>query len=360
MAPRTKSTTTRLALTVATQGCALDAAYLLTEACAELGGVNAAGVVVAAGPARPRVIAATDSRLFDAFHAVQADRDLQDTPEQDMDGPATVYHAPATQAEQRPRLAQFASTYGIRALYTVPMRAFGVLVGTLVLLCRRAPVLTADDLDTVHGWAVIAAAGMLADSAADALADTAPSLTQYRVFQDQVTVWQATGALAARRGEGIPAALAALRRHAEDTSQPLARSAGQALAWTPEARDAFAGQDRDSRVLLVEADPFAGRCLAGMLRAEGFEVVATAAVPAAWGQRANPPPVAIIDQLLPGAAEFGRDLAAGGTRVITMSAAPSGQVPPGAAVLLRRPIPPSRIVAAVRDLHPAAREQVPA
>jgi CheY-like chemotaxis protein len=229
-----------------------------------------------------------------------------------------------------------------------------------VLLCRRVPVLPADDLDTAHGWAVIAAAGMLTDAAADALPDTAPQLTQQRVYQDQVTVWQATGALAARRGEDIPTALAALRRHAEHTSQPLTHSARQALAWTPEARDAFSGHDHDTRVLLVEADPFAGRCLARMLRAEGFEVTTTATVTAVQGQRANPPPVAIIDQLLPGAAEFGRDLKVGGTRVIAMSAARSEQVPPGAAVLLRRPIPPARVVAAVRSLHPATTEQVPA
>ncbi|GAA3435968.1 hypothetical protein GCM10018954_055770 [Kutzneria kofuensis] len=343
---------------VATRGYTLDAACLLADACAQLPGVNAAGVLVSTGLARPRVIAATDSRLFDAFHAVQADRDLRDTQEQNEGAPACL--TPATQADQWPRLAQFAGTHGIRALYTVPMRAFGVLVGTLVLLCRQAPVLTADELDTAHGWAVIAAAGMLADAAAEALPDTAPRLAQHRAFQDQITVWQATGALAARRGEDIPTALAALRRHADHVNQPLAHSARQVLTWTPEVRDGFSGQDRDTRVLLVEADPFVTSCLARMLRAEGFEITTTTTVPAAQAQRANPPPVAIIDQLLPGAADFGRDLAASGTRVIAMSAASSGQAPPGAATLLRRPTPLSRVVAAVRDQHPAAREQVPA
>ncbi|QUQ67195.1 GAF domain-containing protein [Kutzneria sp. CA-103260] len=356
MAPRPNSTITRLARTVANRGCALDAAYLLTDACAQLPGVTAAGVLVSAGPARRCVIAATDPRLFDTFHALQAERDLDLT---DADGPATAYHAPATRAEQWPRLAQFAGTYGIRTLYTAPMRAFDALVGTLVLLCRRAPVFT-DELDTVHSWAVIAAAGMLADSAADALPDTASHLTQYRVFQNQVTAWQATGALAARSGADVPTALATLRRHAEDNCRPLTHSARQVLAWTAEARDAFSGHDRDTRVLLVEADPFVSRCLAGMLRSEGLEVVTTATVHAAVGQRATPPPVAIIDQLLPGAAELGRDLAAGGTRVIAMSASMSERVPPDAVTLLRRPIPPARVVAAVRELHPAVRQRVPA
>ncbi|MFC0431975.1 GAF domain-containing protein [Kutzneria buriramensis] len=348
-----------MARTLASRGCALDAACLLTEACVELAGVDAAGVLVTAGPARPRVIAATDSGLFDAFHAVQADLDLRTTTEEPGE-PATVYAAPATRIGQWPRLARFAAAHGIRALCTVPMRAFGVPVGTLVLVCRRAPVLTAAELDAAHGWAVIAAAGMLADAAADALPNTASPLTQYGAFHDQITVWQAAGALAARRGVDIPTASAALRRHAVDDSQPLARSAREVLAWTPEARDAFSGDDRDARVAVVEADPFVSKCLAGMLREEGFEVITAATVHDARGQRANPPPVAVIDQLLPGAVEFGRDLAAGGTRVITMSAVPAGQPPPGAAVLLHRPIPPARVVAAVRRLHPAAREQVPA
>jgi hypothetical protein len=325
-----------------------------------LAGVNAAGVLVSAGPARPRVIAATDSGLFDAFHAVQADRDLQATTEEDPGEPATVYAAPATRAGQWPRLARFAAAHGIRALYTVPMRAFGVSVGTLVLVCRRVPQLTAVELDAAHGWAVIAAAGMLADAAADALPDTASPLTQYGVFHDQITVWQATGALAARRGEDILTVSAALRRHAVDNSQPLARSAREVLAWTPQARDAFSGGDLDVRVAVIEADPFVSKCLAGMLCGEGFEVITAATVHDARSQRANPPPVAVIDQLLPGAVEFGRDLAAGGTRVITMSAVPAGQPPPGAAVLLHRPIPPARVVAAVLGLHPAVRDRVPA
>jgi hypothetical protein len=86
VAPRTNSTTTRLALMMVTRACALDAAYLLTDACVRLPAVNAAGVLVPAGPARRYVIAATDTRLFDAFHALQADRDLQDAVGQDAGG----------------------------------------------------------------------------------------------------------------------------------------------------------------------------------------------------------------------------------------------------------------------------------
>nr|WP_025355931.1 hypothetical protein [Kutzneria albida] len=191
------------------------------------------------------------------------------------------------------------------------MHAFGVVVGTLVLLCRRVPVLTADELDTAQVCAVIAAAGMLADTVADALPDTAAPLTRHRVFHDQVTIWQASGALAARLGVDIPTALAMLRRHAVQNTQPLAHSARHALTWTPEVRDGFAGQHRDTRVPVVEADSFVSSCLAGLLRAEGFEVTTTATVHAARGQRANPAPVAIIDQFLPGAADLGRDLVTG-------------------------------------------------
>ncbi|GAA0251275.1 hypothetical protein GCM10010492_59500 [Saccharothrix mutabilis subsp. mutabilis] len=356
MASRPDSTTTRLALTIATRGHALDAAYLLTDACARLAGVNAAGVMVSAGA---DVVAATDPGLFDAFQAVEAGRDLVAPAEQDVTGPATAFRELSTRADRWPRLARFADTHGVSTAYTVPLRAFDVLAGTLVLLCRREPEPTADDLDTAHGWAAIAAAGVLADAAADALPDTAPHLTRHRVFQDQIVVWQATGALAARRGEGTRAALAALREHAEDSGRPLAHSARQALAWTSETRDAFTGQGRDTRVLLVEADPFTGRCLAGLLSEEGYEASTTTTVQAARAQRANPPPVAVVDQLLPGAADFGRDLAASGTLVVALSAARSGQAPPGAAALLRRPIPPAHVVAAVRDLYPVARERVP-
>lgn len=361
MRPESSSTATGLVSAVAAGGRALDAAYLLTDACAHLPGVSAAAVWVPVAFARSRVIAATDSRLFDAFQAARADLDVQDAPEPDADELAAAFPAPATQAGQWPRLAGFAAVHGIRALYAVPMRAFGILVGRLVLLSSRVPTLAADELEAAHGWAVVAAAAMLADSVANALSDTAVRLAQYRALQDQITVWQATGALAARNSTGVPAALTDLRRHAENNGQPLAHSARQALAWTPESRAGFSGQDRDNRVLLVEADPFAGRCLAGMLRVEGFEVVPATTVHAAWEHGVDPPPpVAVIDQLLPGAAEFDLDLAARGARVIALSAAPSASIPPGTVALLRRPIPPSRVVAAVRDLHPLAQNRMPA
>ena len=238
MIPQTDPMITQLAQTVVTRSTALDAAYFLTDACARLPGVDAAAVLVpdAAGLRSP--VAATDQRLFDAFHALRAGHDLEEAAAEVM-----AYADFGVQAEQWPRLAQFAAACGVLAVYTAPVEAFSAVVGTLVLLCRRETVLAAEQIDIAWCCARIAAAGMVADAVADALPDAAVRLTQHGVRQHQITVWQATGALAARRGVDIPTALGMLRRHSWDHSQPLVHSARQVLAWTPNVREGFTHQD---------------------------------------------------------------------------------------------------------------------
>jgi CheY-like chemotaxis protein len=353
--PGAITTTTGLARTLATRAMALDAAYLLTEGCAKLPRVDAAGVLLPDGFGHSSPVASTDIRLFDALCALQTDH----APWSSL-GEVVTCADLTTEVGRWPRLAQFAGTYGITAMSAVPVAAFGIAVGTLVLLCRREPAPSADEIDAARCWARIAAAGMLADAIADCLPTAAVGLARHGMCHDQITTWQATGALSARTRTDIPTALGMLRGHARDNAAPLVRSARAVLSWSPDIRDSLARRCGDSRVLLVDSDRFSRVILAETLRAEGYDVSAAGTVSAARDQRANPPPVAVIDQLLAGAAEFGRALTLEtGTRVIAMSPRRWRQADPTAVVLLHRPTHPLHVIAAVRDLQPSSDERVP-
>ncbi|MGW4400958.1 GAF domain-containing protein [Amycolatopsis nivea] len=323
----------------------LDAAYLLTRACTRLPGVDAAIVLLPDDRGRGVPLAGTDWPLVDDVLAFRADEDMCATP-----GETTAYADLTGQAARWPGLARLAVEHGIAAVHTVPMEAFDALVGTVVLASRAHRTLSADEIALVRGCAGIAATVLLADVVADDLPSTAVRLTRHIAQQDQITVWQATGMLAARHGVDLSSAEAMLRAHARDLAQPLVRSAEHAAAV---GADEFAGPGHDSRILVVDPDRFTVRCLSDALRAAGFDV--TAAVSAAAAPSSVPPPLAIIDQTAAGAGDLIRALAERpGTQLIVISPAAVQLAPPPPARVLPKPVHPSQVLALVRDLHPAA------
>ncbi|MFD2473473.1 hypothetical protein [Amycolatopsis silviterrae] len=351
------------ARTVAVPRAGLDAACLLTDLCARLPGVDEAVVLLPDDSGRGVPLAGTDSQLFDDFLAFRADEDLFSAAKTgqgpETDGTSTVYADLAQQTSRWPGLAHVAAVHAVTTVHTVAMEAFGTVVGSVVLASREHRTLSASEIDAVRGCASIAAAGMLADVVADSLPDTALRLTRYTAQQDQIAVWQATGMLAASRGVGLPAAEAMLREHARERAQPLADSAAHVVDHGPDAADEFAEPGGDPRVLVVDPDRFAVRCLADVLHAAGFEVTATTSAAAARAAHTAPPPVAIVDQTAAGAADLIRILAEEpGTQVIVISPMAVRQAPPATARVLPKPVHPSQILAAVRDLHPAAGKRV--
>ncbi|GAA1031529.1 MULTISPECIES: hypothetical protein [Amycolatopsis] len=175
-------------------------------------------------------------------------------------------------------------------MHTVPMEAFGAVVGTVVLTSREHRTLSAGEIAFVRGCAGIAAAGLLADAVAETLPSAVLRLTRHTAQQDQIAVWQAVGMLATRRGVDLAAAEAMLRAHARGLAEPLVHSAERVAGG---GADEVAGPGHDTRILVVDPDRFTVSCLSDALRAAGFDV--TAVVSAAAAPTAAPPPVAIID-----------------------------------------------------------------
>ncbi|WP_406635013.1 hypothetical protein [Amycolatopsis sp. WGS_07] len=352
------------ARTVAVPRAGLDAACLLTDLCVRLPGVDEAVVLLPDDHGQAVPLAGTNGQLFDDFLAFRADEDLLSAgkPGQghENNDAVTVYADLGRQAVRWPGLAQIAAVHAVTTVHTVAMEAFGTVVGTVVLTSREHWTPSASEIDAVRGCASIAAAGMLADVVADSLPDTALRLTRYTAQQDQIAVWQATGMVATSQGVGLPAAEAMLREHARNRAQPLASSAAHVVDRGPDAADEFADPGDDPRILVVDPDRFTVSCLSDVLRAAGFEVTATTSATAARTARtALPPPVAIVDQTAAGAAELIRNLAEEpGTQVIVISPMAVRQAPPATARVLPKPVHPSQILAAVRDLHPASGKRV--
>ncbi|WP_370935791.1 GAF domain-containing protein [Amycolatopsis sp. cg13] len=339
------------ARTLTGQRAGLDAAYLLTGVCTRLPGVDEAIVLLPDDRGRGVPLAGTDWPLFDDLLAFRADEDLCGTAGEG-EREAAVYADLAGQAGRWPGLARIAAAHGIAAVHTVPMEAFGELVGTVVLTSRERQALSAGEIAFVRGCAGIAAAGLLADAVAETLPSAVLRLSHHTAQQDQIAVWQAAGMLAGHSGVDLAAAEAMLRAHARDLAQPLVHSAERVADG---GADEIAGPGHDTRILVVDPDRFTVSCLSDTLRAAGFDV--TAVVSAAAAQSAVPPPVAIIDQTAAGAGDLIRTLSEGpGTQVIVISPVAVRQAPPATARVLPKPVHPSQVLAVVRDLHPAARQ----
>lgn len=209
----------------------------LTERCADLLDIEAAGFLLADPLKQLRLLAATSeqARDFELFQ-LQAD-----------EGPCMDCYAtgqPVSVADVRteigrwPRFAKTARDAGLASVHAVPMRAAGVVLGALGLFGTRPGVLSDADLLVAQTLTHIACVALVQEHS------PTPStvLPQLRAaLASRVTIEQAKGFLRERLDVEVHEAFSLLRHYARSRKEHLTEVAGRLMT------------DRESRPVLLAA-----------------------------------------------------------------------------------------------------------
>jgi len=206
----------------------------LTERCAELLDIAAAGLLLTDPLGRLRLLAATSeqTRELELFQ-LQAD-----------EGPSVECHSTGqpisvadVQAEMSrwPRFVPVALEVGVASVHAVPMRAAGIVLGTLGLFGSRPGELDAADLLVGQTLAHVACAVILRENPPTP-SSVVPQLRS--VLNSRVVVEQAKGFLRARLNVSVDEAFSLLRKYAHANGAHLTDVARQLMA-VPESRPAL-------------------------------------------------------------------------------------------------------------------------
>lgn len=209
----------------------------LTERCAQLLDVEAAGLLLADPLNQLRLLAATSeaARELELFQ-LQADEgpcvDCFSTGQ-----PVSVADL-ATEAQRWPRFVSSARDAGFVSVHAVPMRAAGMVLGALGLFGSRIGELNEADLLVGQTLAHVASVAILQDHAPTPTTVT-PQLRAALI--SRVVVEQAKGFLRESLDISIEDAFAMLRRYARTHNEHLTAVARRLMT------------DRDSRPVLLAA-----------------------------------------------------------------------------------------------------------
>jgi GAF domain/ANTAR domain len=189
----------------------------LSSQCVELLNVASAGLLITDASEQLHLLAATSDRT----------RDLELFQLQAMEGPCLdcfTTGQPVTvgdlrdQSDRWPRFVEAASEAGFASVHAVPMRAAGLVLGTLGLFGTSAGELSEADLTLGQALAHIATVAIVqehAPSPTGILAHLRGALTR------RVVVEQAKGYLRAHFGVTVDVAYELLRRYARSTGAHL-------------------------------------------------------------------------------------------------------------------------------------------
>jgi hypothetical protein len=206
----------------------------LTERCADLLDIAAAGFLLADPLGQLRLLAATSSQT----------RELEIFQLQADEGPCVECYAtgdPVSVADLRteiarwPRFVPAAREAGMASVHAVPMRAAGVVLGSLGLFGSRPGELSESDLmlgQTLAHVACVAILQNLPPTAATVIPQLRAALTQ------RIVVEQAKGFLRERLDISVDEAFALLRRYARAHGDHLTDVARQ-LMTEPSSRSAL-------------------------------------------------------------------------------------------------------------------------
>jgi hypothetical protein len=204
----------------------------LTEQCARLLDVGAAGLLLA-GPRQDLYLMAATS---------QKSRDLEMIQLQAREGPcldcfttgAPVSIPDLRQEGQRwPHFAAAAAEAGFVSVHAVPMRAAGVVLGALGLFGTRAGSLNEADLLVAHTLVHVACVAILQEHSPTPVTVFPPLLA---ALNGRVTVDQATGYVGERLGVSTEDAFGLLRRYAHTHAEHLTDAARHLISQS-EHRD---------------------------------------------------------------------------------------------------------------------------
>jgi transcriptional regulator with GAF, ATPase, and Fis domain len=201
--------------------------HTLAERCVQLLEVDAAGLMLADQHGQLHATAASNenARLLELFE-LQSDA-----------GPCLdAFHsgAPVVNAdlhanqERWPSFAEAAQATGFVSVHALPLRLRTTIIGALNLFCSSPGALSAADIRTGQALADVATIGILAQRTVH---QTELLSTQLQnALNSRVTIEQAKGVLAERRGVTVDAAFNLLRAHARNNNlrlSDLARDVAQ-------------------------------------------------------------------------------------------------------------------------------------
>lgn len=221
----------------------LDFLSMLTERCADLLNIAAAGVVLADQRGGLRMAAASTekARLVELF-AVQAD----DGPCLDCVRTGTSVAGPNLAAADKrwPQFAPAARAAGFLAAHAVPMRLRGRVVGALNLLDDKASGVDTMTVELAQALADVATIGLLQQQTIDETAVLAEQLQA--ALSSRVVIEQAKGVLSARGGLSMEQAFTALRGYARAQQKGLSEVA-RSVADGAADLDGILGHSGDSQ-----------------------------------------------------------------------------------------------------------------
>ncbi|GAA2701439.1 ANTAR domain-containing protein [Actinoplanes palleronii] len=240
--------------------------HLLSEHCAELPGVQAAGIMIGDNPGNLRVLASSSeqARLLELFEVEAHQGPCVDcfvsgraVADPDLDAPD-------------PRWARFAARAreaGFHAVHAIPMRLRDDVVGVLNLFSARSGGLEPAVMDSARALANTAALGLLQHRAIEYRQVLAEEVQH--AMNSRVSIEQAKGIVAEHLGLDMPAAFAELRRFAARSGLRLSDLATAVTAGDhgPPPRS----PDDRSRVLLLQLVDV--HSLAGLRAATGRAAV---------------------------------------------------------------------------------------
>jgi hypothetical protein len=206
--------------------------HTLAERCVQLLDIDAAGLMLAdqRGNLHASAASTENARLLELFE-LQIDA-----------GPCVDAYRTAAQVvnadlqastERWPRFAEAARLTGFVSVHALPLRLRSTVIGALNLFSSHSRPLSEADIRVGQALADIATIGILAQRTMHQAETLAAQLQQ--ALTSRVTIEQAKGILAERRGISVDAAFTLLRAHARSHNLRLSDLARDVAERTPAA-----------------------------------------------------------------------------------------------------------------------------
>jgi transcriptional regulator with GAF, ATPase, and Fis domain len=227
----------------------IDFLHTLAERCVQLLDVDAAGLMLAdqRGQLHATAASSESARLLELF---ELQGDAGPCLDAYRTGAAVVNADLQANQERWPRFAEAAQISGFVAVHALPLRLRSTVIGALNLFCAGPGALSDEDARTGQALADVATIGILAQRNLQQAELLSAQLQQ--ALNSRVTIEQAKGVLAERRGITLDDAFDVLRKHArghnlrlsdlaKDVAQPSGaaadplRKADRTAATRPEA-----------------------------------------------------------------------------------------------------------------------------
>ena len=206
---------------------------LLSERCVELFDAEAAGVMLAGAPGGPLQLMASSSERMRLIELFELQGDEGPCPECYSSGRAVGEADLETTGRRWPAFSGEALRAGFRAVYAVPMRLRGEVIGALNLFRNRAGTMPEADLRAAQALADVATLGILQHRSQS----ESRSLTEQlqHALDSRIVIEQAKGILAERSRIGVDEAFSVLRGYARHHNRYLSDVAQEISDGTLEA-----------------------------------------------------------------------------------------------------------------------------